>query len=160
MSNIFRTFVFLTVIIGVAYLSRQSFRHTQARHFLNQLKELSVGAHEATDSDPLMSGTKARDQLFEVRAAYDRVQLHNTNDETLKSLFVLANGLVAENEIVRETTGDIVRHILTEYLLSGGARSPVVDEFFKFYKKSGSRSLAEFLKTFPDGREAQYLGAI
>ncbi len=132
---------------------------------MDELRRHVVVPEKAQGASSLVAESPERIQMFEVRDAYDRLKLKaNPDQELLGQLTTLGRGLVSENAIVRNTTGDIVRHILTAWVRerpqSDWHQSLEIDEFFRLYKQSSDPSLAEFLKAVPVGPETQYLKTI
>jgi len=83
---------------------------------------------------------------------------------TTENLTTLVQGLESENPTVRHTTEDVIRHLLTKWVLG---RSPsqwheaqALDDFFRLYKKTNCKSLKQQLSIFNHGAEEQYLSQI
>ncbi len=141
-------------------------RRNQESRFERLVKQLdSQIKNPPVRSEPLKAGTHDRAQMFEVRSAYDQLNLNgDIGSRQIFNLSTISEGLCAKNSIVRATTDDIVRHILTSYVRhhrrGNWHKNRIVDEFFKLYKKNPGADLAHFLRVFPNSPEAEYLNEI
>lgn len=160
-----RKSIILTILfVSTAILVFANFKKISIdSKFESQLNGLKRIAKANTDALPLIDGSTERAQLFEIRSIYDRFDPKSPiTSKMLNDLRTMGAGLVSPNEIVRETTGDLVRHILSSWVRhhENPKIYPEIDVFFRFYAKENCQSLKEFLTRFPDSPEAQYLKQI
>lgn len=164
-----KIFSIAAVIVVLAVVAGLSARHAHRLRAVSEFQSLLQKLEEAAMRPPVRSETLNREsadrtQLFAVREAYSQLSLNDNGDDQLSLLMTIGQGLSSPNKIVRDTTADIVRHILSSHVRESAPanwhRNEALDAFFRLYKHSSSRSLADFLKIYPSGPEAEYLKTI
>jgi hypothetical protein len=145
-------------------------RHRTSANLLTELAHVQEQIHTAgfgagATQNPLVAGTADRKQLFAVRHAYSSIDLNaNIGPREWQQLATIAKALTSHNAIVRDTTEDIARHMLTLWVRSRPDsewhRQPEIDAFFRTIKEFNGPSLKRFLTMLHDGPETRYLGQI
>lgn len=162
-----RLSLLILILLGGAALGwHLHVQRTARAAFVSELNTLEAAAAArlgSTEPRPLTRDNPERAQLFAIRAVYDEMSpRQRLTPATLRALRQLGDGLVSSNEIVRETTGDLVRHLLSAWIRHEAPlmREREVQAFFRFYAHVGSRSLREFLRAQADGPEAKFLNEL
>lgn len=157
----------LLVVLAVVFFGGRFYqRKVREQNFLKAIRQVELEEqHPASRSTPLSGGSSDRQAMFEVRRAYAQINIEGDfGDEQRKDLLALGRGLSSENEIVRATTDDFIRHLLTSFVRARPRprwhQDSELDVFFGFYKRSSSESLKNFLKLYPGSPEAEYLKTI
>jgi hypothetical protein len=154
----------IVAVVSILFLRKQNSISREKTALATDLKLLGNFEPKTLEVQrELIQGSLERQLLFEVRSAYDNFDVSAKVDaETYIAFSKLAEGLRSSNNIVRETTGDMVRHILTRWVRRrDDLRShPEINAFFKAYSAGKFAALQQFLKAYPESPESKYLNEI